>query len=571
MSNLFSRTRRKAGSGHETASAELLQRAGYVRQLASGIYSYLPLAVAVIRRIEDIIRSEMNAIGGQEVIMPVVNPAEIWKESGRWFSIDAEMGRFSDRSGREMVLAMTHEEVVADIVRNEVHSYRHFPSMIYHIQTKWRDDPRPRAGLIRVREFTMKDSYSLDADSKGMKTQYQAHYEAYHRIFARCGLAVASVRSDLGMMGGSEAHEFMYVSDVGEDTIVSCSKCDYTANRQIAEFMRAPRSETEAPLAMEKSYTPGASTIQALADYLDIAKSKLAKAVFLIAEIEDGEEKAEQFVLAMIRGDLEINETKLKNSIGARDLRSATEAEIRSRNIEPGYGSPIGAGDGCFIIVDESIASATNLVAGANEFEYHYVNVNYGREFKADRVADIAVAEDGFGCPACGAPLRTSRAVEVGNIFQLGTRYSDSMECTYLDPNGVRQPVYMGSYGIGVGRLLACIVEEHHDEKGIVWPASVAPYLVHIVNLAADKSYAENIYTSLTETGISTIIDDRDERAGVKFNDADLLGVPIRITLGERSLSDGEIEVKLRSEESVERIGLDDSIARLSDLVAETT
>jgi prolyl-tRNA synthetase len=544
MSRLFSRTRRKPPESTESASAELLLRAGYVRQLASGIYSYLPLAVRAIRRIEEIIRSEMDGIGGQEIVMPVVNPADIWKESARWYQIDQEMGRFTDRSGRDMVLAMTHEEVIADLTRNEIHSYRQLPSMLYHVQTKWRDDPRPRAGLIRVREFTMKDSYSLDTDAQGMEQQYEAHYGAYERIFRRCNLPVVAVGSDLGMMGGSVAHEFMYLNSIGEDTILRCPQCGYGANRQIAVFKSEP-TNTGAPLELEKVHTPDAKTIADLSAFLSVTAKALAKAVFSIATLAKGEETVEQFVITVIRGDLDVNETKLAQALGSLALRPAREDEIRAHGIEPGYGSPIGARD-VMVVVDSSITGETNLVAGANETDYHLKNVNYPRDFEADLVADVAYAEDGFLCGECSSALSAARGVEMGNIFQLGTKYSDSMKCTYLDDSGTQRPIYMGSYGIGIGRLLACIVEEYHDDHGVIWPPQVAPYQVHLVNLCASAEVADGLYEELTATGVDVLYEDRDERAGVKFNDADLIGVPLRVTVGDRNLSQGNIETKLR-------------------------
>ncbi len=555
MSELFSRTRRKAGDPGESASAELLLRAGFVRQLAAGIYSYLPLAVRVIRRIEAIIRREMEAIGAQEIIMPVVNPADIWKESGRWYQIDAEMGRFSDRSGRDMVLAMTHEEVVADLTRNEIHSYRQLPCTIYHIQTKWRDDPRPRAGLIRVREFTMKDSYSLDLDAEGMEKQYQTHLLAYKEIFRACSLPVVTVSSDLGLMGGSKADEFMYLNDIGEDTLIVCESCGYAANRQVAVFDKSIE-QPGAPLPLEKVHTPGAKTIKALAGFLDLPEHRLAKAVFLMAKMVTGEQTEEKFVLALVRGDLEVNETKLATAVGALALRPAVEEEMVSRGISPGYGSPIGAKN-VIVVVDDSIEAGVNLVAGANEDGYHYIHVNAGRDFAADIKADIASASGGYKCARCGGELTEARGIEVGNIFQLGTRYSDSMKCTYLDKSGKQQPVYMGSYGIGIGRLFASIVEEYHDEYGIIWPPQISPYDIHLVDLATEAKHADEIRISLENAGFEVLFDDRAERAGVKFNDADLIGVPVRITIGEKALAGKCVEVKLRWEKDTSMVPLD--------------
>lgn len=561
MSRLFGQTLRDVPSDAEVVSHQLLLRAGFIRPLGAGIFSYLPTARRSLTKIEDIIREEMNAIGGQEMTMPVVHPAEIWKETGRWYQIGAEMGRFQDRAGRDLVLAMTHEEVVADLVRKEVRSYRHLPRLVYHIQTKWRDDPRPRAGLIRVREFTMKDSYSLDVDDAGLDTQYQAHYQAYFNIFRRCGLPVIAVRSDVGMMGGSLAHEFMYLTPIGEDTLLLCNACGYTANRQIARF-RKPAVETEEPAALEKVATPNAATIADLAAFLKIPKSKTAKAVMLIGTFQDGDKTIERFVFAIVRGDMELNESKLSNAIHALELRPANEAEIRASGAVPGYAAPIGLKD-ALIVVDDLIPASPNLVAGANEEGFHRLNTNYGRDYTAEVVADIATAEAGSACPDCGAAMRASRGVETGNIFKLGTRYSESLGCTFLDQEGKARPVVMGSYGIGVGRLLACIAEEHHDEHGLLWPMSVAPYAVHLVSLTRGGVEAEHFYEELIREKIEVLYDDRDERPGVKFIDADLIGIPIRITIGERSLKQGGVEFKLRKESKSEIVPLADAISRI--------
>ncbi len=551
LSQLFSQTLREAPSEAESASYQLLLRAGFIRQMASGIFSYLPLARRSLNKIEAIMRSEINALGGQELTMPVVQPADLWKETGRWYQIGAEMGRLKDRTGRDLALAMTHEEAVADLVRGEVRSHRQLPVLIYHIQTKWRDDPRPRAGLIRVREFTMLDSYSLDSTWDGLDSQYRAHYQAYFNIFNRCALPAAAVQADTGMMGGRLAHEFMYLSDVGEDTLFFCAACGFSANRQIARAGRkAVPAEEPAPL--EKVATPHASTIAELAEYLGIPESRTAKAVFMMAEVPDGQGERDEFVFAVTRGDTDVNETKLGNLIGARSLRPATEAEIRAVGAVPGYASPLGLMD-VKVIVDELAARSPNLVAGANEEGYHLLNVNYGRDFTAAEVADITAVQDGDACMVCGNPLHSARGVEVGNIFKLGTHYSDAMGCEFLDENGQRRPVIMGSYGIGLGRLLACIAEEHHDERGLVWPVSVAPYQVHLVGLASKDGEAEktaaSLYAALTAAGVEVLFDDRAVSAGVKFADADLIGLPVRATIGERSLRQGGVELKLRSAE----------------------
>ncbi len=464
LSKLFFHTLREVPSESEVASHQLLLRAGFIRQAAAGIFSYLPLAKRSLAKIEAIMREEMAAIDGQELTMPVVQPAELWQETGRWYQIGSEMGRFKDRNGHDMVLAMTHEELVSDLVRGEIRSHRQLPALIYHIQTKWRDDPRPRAGLIRVREFTMLDSYSLDRDFDGLERQYQAHYEAYFRIFNRCGCPTRAVLADTGMMGGKLAHEYMYLTPVGEDTLLFCSGCDYSANRQVARFKR-PDPPQEQPKPLEKVATPGMTTILQLADYLKIDAPQTAKAVFLIAVSSDGVETREQLIFAVVRGDMELNEYKLANLLAQRDaaaggpfkfkeLRPAQEAEIKAVGACPGYASPIGLKGKVkpLVIVDELAAVSPNLVAGANEDGFHYLNTNHGRDYQADLVADIAAASDGAACPQCGAPMQASRGVEVGNIFMLGTRYSDAMGCKFLDEDGVEKPVVMGSYGIGVGQ-----------------------------------------------------------------------------------------------------------------------
>lgn len=551
LSNLFFRTLREVPSDAEVTSHQLLLRAGYIRQTGAGIFSSLHLAKRTITKIEAILRQEMEKIGGQEISMPVVVPASIWKETGRWYKIGSEMGRFVDRQNRDMVLSMTHEEAVADLVRSEIQSYKQMPQLVYHIQTKWRDDPRPRAGLIRVREFTMKDSYSLDRDWEGLEKQYRAHFQAYFDIFHRCGLPVISVKSDTGMMGGKLAHEYMYLTPIGEDTLILCDKCGYTANRQVANFKKTI-AETEAMKNLVKVKTPSMKTIEELADFLGVPKAKTAKAVFMVATIAEGEVDHDELVFAVIRGDMDINETKLSNALGAKALRPAHEEEIEAVGAVPGFASPIGI-KGVKVVVDDSIPTSPNLVAGANEVDYHYLNVNYGRDYTADIIADLAVAEEGYPCPACGNSLSTSRGVEVGNIFQLGTFYSEKLGCTYLDQNGKPQPVIMGSYGIGVGRMLACIVEEHNDENGIVWPISVAPYQVHLVGMRGAEQETEVFYEALQSAGIEVLYDDRNERPGVKFNDADLMGLPIRITVSKKSLENGGYEFKLRSNQSRDR------------------
>ena len=544
LSRLFFTTLRHDPADAEMVSHKLLVRAGYVRQLGSGIYTLLPLGFRVTQRVEQVIREEMNAIGGQEMEMPVVHPADLWKETGRYQKIGPELLRFKDRTGRDMVLAFTHEEVVADLVRNFVRSYRQLPAIVYHFQTKFRDEPRSRGGLIRVREFVMKDSYTLDADEAGLDRGYELHHDAYVKIFTRLGLPTVLVGSDVGVMGGSQAHEFMVINENGEDTLVLCDSCGYAANQQIAVVAR-PDPPAEEPRAPQEVATPAADTIASLAEQLGIGTDHTAKAMFYVTS--DG-----RLVTAIVRGDFEVNETKLTNALKAvGGLRPAHVDEIRAAGMEPGYASPIGAHN-TVVVVDELAARSPNLVAGANRPGYHLLNVNHGRDFTADLVMDITNAREGDPCPQCGKPVVLRHGIEVGNIFKLGTDFTKALGATYLAEDGSRQLVTMGSYGIGLGRNVACIVEEHHDDKGIVWPREVAPYPAHLVALGAGKDpavgeSAEGLYQRLTDAGVEILYDDRDESPGVKLTDAELLGMPTILTVSTRSLAAGGVEVTDRA------------------------
>jgi len=541
MSALFGTTLRQDPADAELVSHKLLVRAGFIRALAAGIYSYLPLAYKAMKKIEAIIRQEMDAIGGQELLMPVVHPAELWKESGRWYALGPELVRFKDRAQRDMVLAMTHEEPVTDLIRREISSYRQLPFMVYQIQIKFRDEPRPRGGLIRVREFTMKDGYSAHPDFADLDRYYPLVRQAYENIFRRCGLKAIVVEADPGMMGGTASHEFMIPSEGGEDTIIRCERCTYAANAEAARFNKE-LAQDEDLLPLEMVATPGMRTIEEVAGFLGVPTWKTAKAVFYV-------DREGRVIFAVIRGDLEVNEVKLANVTRSAGLRPATEDELRAAGIVPGYASPVGV-KGVQVIVDDSLVGARNVVAGANREGYHFRNVNYGRDFSADVVADIALARSGAPCPVCGAPLLEEKAIELGHIFKLGTKYSEAMGATYLDAEGKERPVVMGCYGIGIGRLLAAIVEQHHDAKGIIWPPAVAPCEVHVVGLnlddAAVAKTCEEVYGELGRRW-AVLYDDRPEpSAGVKFNDADLLGMPVRVTVSRRSLSAGGVEVKAR-------------------------
>lgn len=559
LSHAFFQTLRDAPADAELISHKLLLRAGFIQPLGAGIYSYLPLARRSMDKIEAIIRQEMNAIGGQELTMPVVHPGDLWQQTGRWDAAYPELVHWRDRAGRDMTLAMTHEEVVADLARRQISSWRQLPQMIYHIQIKFRDEPRSRGGLIRVREFTMKDSYSLDADEAGLERQFEAHRLAYRRIFQRCGLETVEVSADVGMMGGSKSVEFMALTPAGEDTLLLCASCGYAANREVATF-RKPAPSEETPLPVEKVATPHCKTIAELAAFLGVPESRTAKAVFFAAE-------GGKVIFAITRGDMEVNETKLRQAAQATALRPATEEEIRAVGAVPGYGSPVGVA-GALVVVDELVAASPNLAAGANAEGYHLLNVTCGRDYQPDIVADIVAAQGGEPCPACGSPLQAERGVEVGNIFKLGTRYSEVLGALYDDPQGVKRPIVMGSYGIGVGRLLATVAETRHDPQGLIWPASIAPFQVHLVLLpkkapqavdAADRLYAE-----LTAAGFEVLYDDREEPSpGVKFADADLIGLPLRITVSARSLEQGGVELKRRDRDERRMVALEDLPALL--------
>ncbi len=543
FSNMFGRTIREIPSDAELISHQLSVRAGLIRQLAAGIYSYLPLGWRVIRKIEQIMREEMNAADGQELSMPVVQPAEIWRATGRY---DAPapgpaLLRFKDRTEHDMVLAMTHEEAVTDLARQELNSYRQLPLMVYQIQTKFRDEPRSRGGLVRVREFIMKDGYSFHPDQESLDAYYPRIYQAYLNIFRRCGVETVSVEADPGIMGGSASHEFMVPSEAGEDTLVLCPACKYAANAEKAEFAKGEGPE-EDPLPIERVPTPGTTTIEAVARLLGVETRQTLKAVFY--STSEG-----QVIFAVIRGDLDVNLAKLSRVLDGAELHVSTEEELKAAGIVAGYASPVGL-TGVRVIADDSVAGANNLVAGANEPGYHLKHVNYPRDFQAERVTDIALARSGDPCLRCGQPLTASRGIELGHVFKLGTKYSAAVGATYLDREGVARPMVMGSYGIGAGRLLACIIEQHHDDKGIIWPASVAPFQVHLVSLAGNDARlaqaADALYERLQAAGYEVLYDDRAESAGVKFNDADLIGVPVRLTVSRRTVESQAVELKPR-------------------------
>jgi prolyl-tRNA synthetase len=518
-----------------------------VQQLATGLYSYLPMGWRTEQKIRRILREEMNALGGQELCMPMVHPADLWQRTGRWNTVDEVLLRFQDRRGRDMVLALSHEEVVADLTAANVSSYRDLPRIVYHIQTKFRDEARSRGGLVRTREFTMKDSYSLDRDQAGLERAYIAHFHAYFKIAARAGIPVVAVLSDVGMMGGHLAHEFIYLTDDGEDTLVFCDNCGYAANQEVAASA-LPEPETEAERELEEVETPGAATVPELAAFLKVDPSRIAKSVAFMAELERGQKP--QLVLALVPGQSEVNLACLRNATGAVELRAATPDEVKRAGGVPGYMSPRGLPEGAAIVVaDEAIARRRNLVTGANREGWHLRNFNLARDCHVDSLARLASATTGDPCSICGTPLRIRRGIEYGNIFQLGTDYSVSLGALYNDEEGQQLPVVMGSYGIGVGRMLACIAEEHHDDRGLALPIGVAPYEVALISVGHDQpvtQLAEATYRQLEDAGVEVLFDDRDASPGVKFADADLRGIPLRVTISPRSLKAEGAEFKRR-------------------------
>jgi len=560
MSHMMFKTQKRVAAEAELPSHQLILRAGLARRLASGIYTLTPLAVRAIRRIETIIREEINAIGGQEALLPIVQPAELWQESGRYDAIGSDLARLNDRAGHPMILAMTHEEAVTDLARSVVESYRQLPQMVYQIQSKFRDEPRPRGGLVRLREFLMKDAYSFHTSQQDLDAYYEQVVEAYLAIFRRLELPVLVVEADTGMMGGKTAHEFMLLADGGEDTLIVCPTGDYAANQEIAVARKRLRAHGTADEALREVYTPGATTIAALCEGLSCAEEDTLKSVFYTS--------GDELILALIRGDLEVSEVKLRNLLG-QDVRTLSKEEAAAFGLVAGYAGPVGLAAQARIIVDDSVAEAGNLISGANRVDYHLAGVTYGRDYSADAVGDIAVATPGMACVHCGTPLEERRGIEAANTFKLGTRYSESMNARYLDEQGVLQPLIMGCYGLGITRALASILEQHHDADGIIWPRSVAPFTHHLVVVGTDEEVchaAETIYAALGER--ETLYDDRALSAGVKLKDADLLGMPLRITVSARSLAAGGAELRLRATSQMRMASLEDTTSVARELAA---
>jgi len=548
MSRQFGHTLREFPTEAETPSHGLLLRGGFVDQLMAGVYSYLPLGNRVRLKIEGIIREEMDRAGGQEVRLPALQPVELWEQSGRKDAMGDVLFQLRDRKERGLALGPTHEEVVTRLFRDHAQSYRDLPATLYQIQTKFRDEARPRGGLIRVREFTMKDAYSFDADDAGLDASYAAMFQAYRRIFARCGVPTIPVEADSGAIGGKGSQEFIFLTEYGEDTIVFCDSCNYAANTEKAAFVR-PSAVAGEPLPVERVETPGITTIGDLAVFLGVEPKQTAKAVFFMATPKGG--GAPFPVFSVVRGDLDANEVKLANALGGAELRVMTDAEVAEHGLVAGYASPIGVASHVRVVADSSVAESPNLVAGANEVGVHLRNVNCGRDWEAHTVADIASAQAGHGCAQCGGTLGTGRGIEMGHVFRLQYVYTESMDVAVQGAGGEAIRPTMGCYGIGVERILSASVEAHHDENGIAWPASIAPYDVLMVGIGLDRDEAvredaDRLYEELQAAGLEVLFDDRDERPGVKFNDADLIGVPVRLTVSSRNHGAGVVELKVR-------------------------
>jgi prolyl-tRNA synthetase len=561
FSKLFGKTVKEIPAEADSISHQLLVRAGMIQQIGAGIYSYLPLGWRVLKKIEAIIRDEMNKAGGQELMMPSLQPLELWEQSGRLPSFGKTAFSVTDRKEHNFILGPTHEEVITELVHFNVQSYRDLPLLLYQIQNKFRDEPRPRGGLLRVREFIMKDLYSFDIDSDALDISYQKMVQAYQNLYSRCGLPAVMVEADSGAIGGKESREFMLLTESGEDLIVYCENCGYAANLEKAIGVKTV-CEIDRQIELEEISTPKIKTIEEVCKFTGVPKNQTLKAVFYTAD--------DELIFVVIRGDLEVNEIKLKNVIKCTDLSLATDAEVAKAGLVAGAASPLGL-KGVKIFADESIKMGGNYVAGANKPDTHIKNVNYPRDFKVDVMADIATVSADDKCIKCGHVIKFERGIEVGHVFKLGTFLSEKLNAYYLDKEGTSRPIVMGCYGIGVGRLMAAAVEQNHDDKGIIWPASIAPFQIHICPLRLEETIvaetAEKLYQELTATGYEVLYDDRNESAGIKFNDADLLGIPVRLTVSPRSLQKGMVELKLRRDKDVTMVAVDELAGKIKELL----
>ncbi len=565
QSRLFAPTLKKVSNDIEVVSHKYMLRAGMIRQVAAGIYNLLPVGWKVVQRIEAIVREEMNRAGAQEVLMPAVQPAELWQQSGRWDFYGPELLRFQDRKNGDFCLGPTHEEVVVDMVRRDVRSYRALPMNLYQIQTKFRDEIRPRAGLMRGREFIMKDAYSFDVDRAAAEESYKQMFAAYERIFERCGLDFRPVEADSGAIGGSLSHEFQVLADTGEDAIVSCPDCGYTANVEKAGVHHrhdAPTGDAANETEQTLVDTPLTRTIEKVSAFFSVPPTQIVKTVLFIAD--------DVPVAAIIRGDLNVNEVKVKKIVGAEEIRAATPAEmIEATGAPPGSIGPLGLT--CRVVADHSLSGLPNVIVGANKKDHHITGVSVPRDLPDLEFVDLRMAADGDPCGRCGGSFGFFRGIEVGHVFYLGTKYSEAMKCTYLGVDGEEHAMEMGCYGIGITRIMAAAIEQHHDDYGIMWPMALAPWQVHIVPLQLDDeavvNEAERIYTALQERGVDVLIDDRDGRPGVKFKDSDLIGAPIRVTISTKSLAEGCVEWKLRREKDREMVPVADVLAKIAELI----
>jgi prolyl-tRNA synthetase len=563
---MFSPTLRETPAEAEIISHKLLVRAGFIRKSSAGIYSYLPMGQRVLKKIENIVRQEMDGAGSQEIMMPILQPAELWLESGRWYVYGGELMRLKDRHDRDFCLGPTHEELITALVRDELNSWRQLPLRLYQIQNKYRDERRPRFGLMRGREFVMKDLYSFDRDEAGLDQSYQEMFDAYVRVFSRCGLDFRSVEADSGAIGGSFTHEFMVLAESGEAEIIYCSECSYAADGEIASA-QVPSAQIAEEGEMMLVATPGQETIQEVAAYLQIPESSLIKTLFYEA---DG-----KIVCVLLRGDRSLNEIKLKNALNCLELDMAENQDVlKITGCQPGYVSPIGLTGNIPVYADDEVRMMVNGVAGANQKDYHFKNVKPGRDFKIDVAGDFRQVQPGDACPKCGKKLKSARGIEAGQVFKLGTKYSEKMNLHYTDENGEKKLVVMGCYGIGVSRTLAAAVEQNYDKDGLIWPIAIAPYHVVVVPTATDGEIyqaAMDLYQKLQAAGVETVIDDRDERAGVKFKDADLIGYPVRITVGKKWTEAGQFELKQRREKEAELLAPQAAIDRVLALIAAGT
>ena len=566
---LYAPTLREVPSDADVVSQQLMLRAGFMRKTANGLYSFLPLGWRSIKKIEAIVREEMDRASAQEIMMPILQPAEIWKESGRWNAYGAEMMRINDRHDNEFCLGPTHEEMITTLVKNEINSYRQLPVNLYQIQSKFRDERRPRYGLMRSREFIMKDAYSFDVDEAGLDESYKSMYDAYTRIFTRCGLTFRPVEADSGAIGGSGTHEFMAIAEAGEADIVYCTKCDYAANIEIGK-PGIMKQEEEALQELSVVYTPNASTIEAVAEMLNLPLHKTIKAVVFSI---DG-----KVVLAIVRGDHEVNEVAVQHAVlGSVEPEMATPEELEKVGLTAGFISPVGLKqtEEFAIVVDESVMETYNVCGGANKKDAHYININPKRDFNVEDiiVAPIRLITDDDVCPTCGGTLEHAKGIEVGQVFKLGTKYSEAFQATFLDQNGRPNPMIMGCYGIGVSRTLAAAIEQYHDENGIIWPRAIAPFEAVIVPINAKDealmSTSQTIYTALQDAGVDVLLDDRKDRAGVKFKDADLIGYPLRITVSKNTLENNEVEIQIRKSGEAITCAIDSVATKVTELLQD--